>query len=81
MRNPDRPWLRHAVAPLPTLKGELGIRGVTRSFDRLATLAAHPACAAAQGDGTPCASPAGACEECSLFLEHRDRLRAQEGPL
>ena len=54
---------------------------VGSSLDPLAALAAAPTCAAAQADGVPCEEMGRDCERCPAFLQHRDRMRAREGPL
>lgn len=53
---------------------------VHRSLDPLAALAAEPTCADAQADGVPCEELGQSCELCLAFLQHRDRMRAREGP-
>jgi hypothetical protein len=50
------------------------------SQDPLAALAAAPTCAAAQADGVPCEGLARDCDGCPAFRQHRDRMRAREGP-
>ena len=51
------------------------------SVDPLAALAAAPTCAAAQADGVPCEDLGRGCDRCLAFLQHRERMRAREGPL
>jgi hypothetical protein len=53
---------------------------IGRTVDPLAALAAEPTCAAAQADGGPCEESGRDCERCLSFLQHRDRMRAREGP-
>lgn len=52
-----------------------------RSLDPLVALAAEPTCADAQADGVPCEELGHGCDLCRAFLQHRDRMRAREGPL
>ena len=50
-------------------------------LDPLAALATEPTCAASQADGVPCEELGRDCERCRAFLQHRDRMRAREGPV
>jgi hypothetical protein len=54
---------------------------IGRTVDPLAALATEPTCAAAQADGAPCEELGHGCESCPAFVQHRDRMRAREGPL